>query len=103
VKDLAGAFFAAAICPVLVILRTTLLTTGKQRNRSAHNAPSEILRCAQDDGDLSARIIFALGFILKEGTAAVIHTVPQRKLPAISIRAKSVLTFFSTVRSERWS
>jgi uncharacterized protein (UPF0212 family) len=44
-KDLAAAFFAAAICLVLVALRGRVFeTASKQANRSARNAPSEILR-----------------------------------------------------------
>jgi uncharacterized protein (UPF0212 family) len=44
-KDLAAALFAAAICLVLVALRTRVFeTASKQANRSARNAPSEILR-----------------------------------------------------------
>jgi hypothetical protein len=44
-KDLAVALFAAAICLVLVTLRTRVFETASdQANRSARNAPSEILR-----------------------------------------------------------
>jgi hypothetical protein len=50
-------FFAAAICPVLVALRSQRSGTGrKQANRSARNAPSEILRGAQDDGTFAAKL-----------------------------------------------
>jgi hypothetical protein len=49
-KDLAAALFAAAIRLVLVALRAPVFeTANNQANRSARNAPSEILRFAQDD------------------------------------------------------
>jgi hypothetical protein len=44
-KDLAAALFATAIRLVLVALRAPVFeTASKQANRSARNAPSEILR-----------------------------------------------------------
>jgi hypothetical protein len=58
-KDLAAALFAAAICLVLVALRTRVFeTASKQANRSARNAPSPL---AQDDTAFSATLILALG------------------------------------------
>ncbi len=62
-------FLRLAIWLVLVSLGITWCSPANEINRSARNAPSEILRCAQDDGSLSPQIILAL----RLGTLRISH------------------------------
>jgi hypothetical protein len=56
-KDLAAAFSATVITTFLVVLGPTLCYPLASRKIAQRNAPSEILRCARDDGALSPYII----------------------------------------------